>query len=81
MRKVATALALVLIASCCAQAQDQYPSKSIKLVLPQPAGGAVDLIARSLGDRLSEQMRQPVAARISAQGDARRVSDAGGWCC
>jgi tripartite-type tricarboxylate transporter receptor subunit TctC len=30
------------------------------LILPQPAGGAVDLIARSLGERLSESMRQPV---------------------
>ena len=33
------------------------PSASI---LPQPAGGAVDLIARSLADRLGESMRQPV---------------------
>lgn len=40
-------------------AQD-YPSRNIKLILPQPAGGAVDLIARALGDRLAEQMNQPV---------------------
>jgi tripartite-type tricarboxylate transporter receptor subunit TctC len=42
-----------------AQAQD-YPSHPIKFILPQPAGGAVDLIARTLGERLSEQMQQPV---------------------
>jgi tripartite-type tricarboxylate transporter receptor subunit TctC len=42
-----------------ANAQD-YPSRTIKLILPQPAGGAVDLIARSLGERLAEQMNQPV---------------------
>src|ERR1700689_2144000 len=42
-----------------AQAQD-YPSHPIKFILPQPAGGAVDLIARTLGERLSEQMSQPV---------------------
>lgn len=42
-----------------AGAQD-YPSRNIKLILPQPAGGAVDLIARALGDRLAEQMNQPV---------------------
>jgi len=29
-------------------------------VLPQPAGGAVDIIARTLADRLAEQMKQPV---------------------
>ena len=42
-----------------AAAQD-YPSRTIKLILPQPAGGAVDLIARSRGERLAEQMSQPV---------------------
>jgi tripartite-type tricarboxylate transporter receptor subunit TctC len=41
-------------------ADEPYPSKPIRLILPQPAGGAVDLIARSLADRLSESMRQPV---------------------
>jgi tripartite-type tricarboxylate transporter receptor subunit TctC len=43
-----------------AGADEPYPSKPIRLILPQPAGGAVDLIARSLADRLSESMRQPV---------------------
>jgi tripartite-type tricarboxylate transporter receptor subunit TctC len=43
-----------------ARADEPYPSKPIRLILPQPAGGAVDLIARSLADRLSESMRQPM---------------------
>jgi tripartite-type tricarboxylate transporter receptor subunit TctC len=43
-----------------ARADEPFPSKPIRLILPQPAGGAVDLIARSLGDRLSESVRQPV---------------------
>src|SRR3954467_14367599 len=56
---------IVLEAVACAamdapgSAQDRYPSRPVKLVLPQPAGGAVDLIARALGDRLTEQMGQP----------------------
>src|SRR5438270_557767 len=66
MNRIRAALACLLLvvlstaAGEAARAQDAYPSKPIRLVLPQPAGGAVDLIARSLGDRLSEQMRQPV---------------------
>jgi tripartite-type tricarboxylate transporter receptor subunit TctC len=66
MHRVAAALAcvsvLALIAASSerARADEPYPSKPIRLVLPQPAGGAVDLIARSLGDRLSYAMRQPV---------------------
>jgi tripartite-type tricarboxylate transporter receptor subunit TctC len=65
MGRPVTALAylcLVVAATAgdAARAQEPYPSKPIRFVLPQPAGGAVDLIARSLGDRLSESVRQPV---------------------
>jgi tripartite-type tricarboxylate transporter receptor subunit TctC len=63
MRRPAVAFAcLVAMATAiggAARAQEPYPSKPIRFVLPQPAGGAVDLIARSLGDRLSESVRQP----------------------
>jgi tripartite-type tricarboxylate transporter receptor subunit TctC len=47
----------VLVAPC--GAEDHYPSRPVKLVVPQPAGGAVDLIARALADRLAEQMGRP----------------------
>ena len=43
-----------------ARGDEPYPSRPIRFILPQPAGGAVDLIARTLADRLSESMRQPV---------------------
>jgi tripartite-type tricarboxylate transporter receptor subunit TctC len=54
------ALAAFVTAAGAGRAQDSYPSKPIRIVLPQPAGGAVDMIARTLGDRLQEQMGQPV---------------------
>ena len=66
MHRVTAALAcfalLALIAAPAERgaAEEPYPSKPIRLVLPQPAGGAVDLIARTLGDRLSYAMRQPL---------------------
>jgi len=53
------ACALAILSQVPVAAQD-YPSRPIKLVLPQPAGGAIDLISRTLGDRLAEQMQQPV---------------------
>ena len=63
MLRIALSAALAFLCTVATQgmasAQD-YPSRPIKLVLPQPAGGAVDLIARTLGERLSEQMHQPV---------------------
>lgn len=42
------------------QAQDAYPSKPIQLVVTTAAGGANDLVARAVAERLSESMRQPV---------------------
>lgn len=53
-------LAAFVLSSCDAVRAEPYPSHPIRLVLPQPAGGAVDLIARALGDRFTEQMRAPV---------------------
>ena len=56
---------IVLAGAACAAlaapcgAEDYYPSRPVKLVVPQPAGGAVDLIARALADRLAEQMGRP----------------------
>ncbi len=63
MRRILVALACVImlaLAGAVSRAEELYPSKPVRLILPQPAGGAVDLIARTLADRLSEQMRQPV---------------------
>jgi tripartite-type tricarboxylate transporter receptor subunit TctC len=56
--------ALAALPLACALAPgaqaDEYPTRAIKLVLPQPPGGAIDLISRALGERLSEQTKQPV---------------------
>ena len=37
-----------------------YPSKPIRIIVPFAAGGAVDVVARAVGQRLSEQMGNPV---------------------
>jgi tripartite-type tricarboxylate transporter receptor subunit TctC len=37
-----------------------YPSRAIRIVVPFPAGGGVDTMARILGNKLSEQVGQPV---------------------
>jgi tripartite-type tricarboxylate transporter receptor subunit TctC len=54
---LAVAASVALAAPC--GAEDYYPSRPVKLVVPQPAGGAVDLIARALADRLAEQVGRP----------------------
>ncbi|MEO7243121.1 MAG: tripartite tricarboxylate transporter substrate binding protein [Variovorax sp.] len=39
---------------------DAYPSKPIRLIVPYPAGGGTDTVARALSAKLQASMRQPV---------------------
>ena len=43
-----------------ASAQNSFPSKPIRIVVPYPAGGQTDGIARSFGDFLSRRLGQSV---------------------
>jgi tripartite-type tricarboxylate transporter receptor subunit TctC len=53
------ALAAVLLPAAAAGAQN-FPVKPIKLVVPFPPGGPNDIIARAVGQRMSELIGQPV---------------------
>src|SRR5580698_7562130 len=55
---LATALSLLLLPAL-ASAQD-FPNKAIRLIVPFPAGGPNDIIARVVGQRMSELIKQPV---------------------
>jgi tripartite-type tricarboxylate transporter receptor subunit TctC len=53
--------ALVLLAwSGLALADEAYPSRPVRLLVPYPAGGAVDIVARTLGDELTRRWGQSV---------------------
>ena len=41
-------------------AQSSYPTKPIRLIVPFPAGGSVDVTSRALAQKLSEQLGQQV---------------------
>jgi len=55
---VAIALALTAL-SQSAPAQD-FPTKAVTLVVPLAPGGAMDIIARAYGAKLSERLGKPV---------------------
>jgi len=65
MRFVTLILALV-----CNVAWAQYPAKPVRLIIPFPAGGSTDFLARTLGQALGESMGQPfvVENRTGADG-------------
>lgn len=41
-----------------AQAQSSYPTKSIRVVVPFPAGGTTDMLARLITQKMGESMKQ-----------------------
>ncbi len=56
LRIVAAALAAFFVSTAIAQ----YPVRPIRLIIPIPPGGAPDIAARVVGQKLAEQFGQPV---------------------
>jgi tripartite-type tricarboxylate transporter receptor subunit TctC len=50
----------LLIAAGAAQAQDQYPSRNITFIVPFPAGGPSDIVARITADGMSKHLGQNI---------------------
>src|ERR1700733_5502308 len=63
-RHIRTALALaaacVAAAATTARAQENYPSKPIRVIVPEVVGSAADLLSRIIGQGLGEAFGQPV---------------------
>jgi tripartite-type tricarboxylate transporter receptor subunit TctC len=60
-----------------------YPNKTIRIVVPYPAGGGIDLISRAIGNQLSQRWGQPVVIEnkpgsgtiVAAEGVAKAAPD------
>jgi tripartite-type tricarboxylate transporter receptor subunit TctC len=61
MKKLLLCAAL-LLAATLAGAQGSYPSRPVKVIVPQPPGGGFDFVGRLLADRMGKQMGQPFVA-------------------
>jgi tripartite-type tricarboxylate transporter receptor subunit TctC len=65
MQKVTFATVLLAVLTAVgaagpAQAQQKYPTKPVRIVVPFSAGGTPDTLARMIGPKLSESWKQPV---------------------
>jgi tripartite-type tricarboxylate transporter receptor subunit TctC len=58
LRTLLTGLSVLLLPALAAA--EDFPNKPIRLIVPFPAGGPNDIIARVVGQRMSELIKQPV---------------------
>jgi len=73
---------VLLLFAGAAWAQD-YPNRTVRVVVPFPPGGAPDLVGRTLANRLSERLGQPfvvenrtgAGGNIAAEAVARSAPD------
>jgi tripartite-type tricarboxylate transporter receptor subunit TctC len=84
---LAALLALAVFAApattCAQEAAARFPSRPIHLIVPFPAGGPADIVARLIGQRMSEDWGQPVIIEnragantiIAAQAAAKAAPD------
>ena len=63
----ATLAAVLLTLAPWALGQD-YPTKPIRVVVPYAAGGGADLLARIVGQELSQRLKQPVVVENQGGG-------------
>lgn len=60
LKSVVSALTLALTLIAPASQAQKYPDKPIQIIVPFAAGGGADIVARLLGQRMSETWGQPV---------------------
>jgi tripartite-type tricarboxylate transporter receptor subunit TctC len=62
MRKLLSALfiTLALAASAAVQAQQPFPTRPIRIIIPFPPGNTTDIIARLIAPKMTEKLGQPI---------------------
>ncbi len=76
-------ITLFLLFAASAARAESYPVRTIRLVVPWPAGGIVDALGRIVGKKISDNLGQPVvvenrvgaASAIGAENVAKAAPD------
>src|SRR5690349_19503983 len=69
-------LLLCAFLSVSSEAQDKYPQKTIKIVVPFAPGGSTDIFARLVGEKLAQSLGQPVIIENRAGASGNIGADA-----
>jgi tripartite-type tricarboxylate transporter receptor subunit TctC len=74
-RRKALGVAAAALAAPAVFAQDAWPSRSIRIVVPYPPGGSSDIIARSISNLLAESLKQSVIVENKAGANGNLGTD------
>jgi len=74
--RLACLVCVLLLAAPAALAQQPWPQKPVRYIVPFPAGGIADLFARIIGARLAERFGQPVLVENRAGAGGNIGADA-----
>ena len=66
MKKLAFAAALLVAAAMTAAHAEDYPTRTVTIIVPFAPGGPADVTGRSLADILSRHLDNPSSSRMSA---------------
>ena len=56
MKRVAVLIALISLALAAPAIAQSYPNRTVSVIVPYPAGGSVDVVARLVAQKLNESM-------------------------
>ena len=76
MKLLRAALVLFILCTGAGTAQAQFPNKPIRLVVPFPPGGSADVIARVLGQAMSQGLGQTIIVENKAGADGMIAGEA-----
>jgi tripartite-type tricarboxylate transporter receptor subunit TctC len=76
MIKLFACLGLLIAAAGPAAAQQAYPARPIRLIVAYPPGGSTDIVARLVGQKLTQSLGQPVVVDNRPGGNTTIASEA-----
>ena len=59
-RCLGAALAVCAGIAPAVHAEDAYPNRPVRIIVPYAAGGAVDIVTRLVGQKMAERLKQPI---------------------
>jgi tripartite-type tricarboxylate transporter receptor subunit TctC len=68
--RIAALAAMMLSGGLAAQAQDSWPNRPIRVIVPYPAGGIVDMVARAVTEQVGRDLKATVIVEARPGGNS-----------